>query len=103
MIKHRIKCFDSELLVRVAGESRYELTIQASSNPLGLGNVLSSFESQEAAEQAAERFCTLFSAAREKGYYLKEKQLTKPDREAIEVERLFEPGLTVEAFVRQLG
>lgn len=103
MIKHRIKCFDSELLVRENGKTSYELAIQSSSNPLGFGNTLHTFKSLEEGLEAAERFCKLYTAAREKGYYLKEKSFTKPDREKIEVSSLFLTGMAVEEFAAHLS
>ncbi|WP_234340179.1 hypothetical protein [Gorillibacterium timonense] len=103
MIKHRIKCFDSELLVRESGEASYELTIQSSSNPLGFGNALHTFKSCDEAVRAAEHFCGLYTAAREKGYYLREKSFIKPDREKIEVSSLLLTGMAVEEFAATLS
>lgn len=102
-IKHRIPCFDSELLVREIGEAAYELAIQSSSNPLGFGNALHVFTRLEDAAAAAERFCRLYTAARGQGYYLKEHTFIKPGREGIDIPALLQAGVEVGELAERLA
>ncbi|WNQ10528.1 hypothetical protein MJA45_23370 [Paenibacillus aurantius] len=101
VIKHRIKCFDSELLVCETGQNNYELTIQASSNPLGFGNSLESFDNEEKAVSAAEHFCKVYTLARERGYYLKDKKFAKADKEMIEISSVFGSSVPFETLALQ--
>jgi hypothetical protein len=92
--KKRIPCFDSELLISEKAPQCYELSIQTNANPLGAGQTLSKYDTEEQAIQAAERFCEVYKIAREKGYYLQGVLLTKPDKEKIPVERLIGSHMT---------
>ncbi|GIP34054.1 hypothetical protein [Paenibacillus sp. J2TS4] len=82
-VLYNIPCFDSEVMVKEIDEGAYELAIQSTANPLGLGNALETYPSREQAVRAAEHFCKLYTLAREQGYYLKERSFVKPDREPI--------------------
>ncbi|ANE48100.1 hypothetical protein SY83_19445 [Paenibacillus swuensis] len=80
-IKHRVKCFDSEILVVHKNEA-YELSIQSLLNPLGFGSALETFLDEDDAVSAAQYFCHMYTIAKEKGYYLQNNSFTKPDKES---------------------
>lgn len=84
-VKHSIPCEGSEVSVRETDKQTYQVSIQAQVNPLGTGNVLETFPTLEEAIQAAELFCKLHTAAKEKGYHLEEGHFVKPDRPSIHV------------------
>jgi len=97
-VKHRIPCFDAEILVKVSGgeEAVYQVTIQSAQNPLGSGNPLGGFSTMEEAIGRAERFCSFYSAARESGYYLRSDMFVKPDRADISVASVMDGSMTPE-------
>lgn len=103
MIKHRIKCFDSEILVCAKEDASYELTIQALSNPLGFGKTLHAFPTEELAVEAADSFCRMYAAARERGYYLKEGYFAKPDRVSIDIKPFLGVKEGYDRFFAELG
>jgi hypothetical protein len=100
-VKHSIKCHGSEVLVREA-DGKYHLTIQASSNPLGFGNILKTFTDQELAIQVAAQFCRMLSAAKERGYYLDNDHFVKPEREKVPVSVCLRQDQTEELWIAQL-
>ena len=102
MIKHRIKCFDSDILVYAMSDTSFDLAIQAQSNPFGLGNALKRFATEEAAVRAADHFCKMYAAAREKGYYFKEQSFAKPNKEKIEISVYLGSELLMDQFITQL-
>jgi hypothetical protein len=89
-IRHRITCDGSEVLVRESDPNTYQVSIQAKVNPLGQGNVLETFPRLEEAIVAAEHFCKLHAAAKEKGYYLENGHFVKPDHPKIHVGQLLQ-------------
>lgn len=88
-IKHRIRCFESDVLVCEDGRS-YSVTIQARTNPLGFGRPLGTFAKLERAVDAAEQFCLAYRIAMEHGYYLKENELIRHERRPIDVRWVLE-------------
>lgn len=84
-VKHRIRCFESDVLVCEDG-SLFNINIQARSNPLGFGRTLGAFEALEQAVEAAEHFCLAYRVAMKHGYYLKGDKLIRHEREPIAVE-----------------
>lgn len=92
-VKHRIRCFESDVLVCEDGRS-FLITIQAKTNPLGFGRTLGTFESAERAVEAAEHFCLAYRIAREHGYYLKENELVRHEREPIAVSWVLEQRMS---------
>jgi len=86
-IKHRVPCFDSEVIVKEIGEDgqAFQLSIQSTSNPLGIGNILGSYSNEEEAIGYSNQFCTFYTVAREKGYYLKDTSFVKPEQPDIPV------------------
>lgn len=98
-IKHRIPCFDSEILVvECTGEGAYQVSIQSSKNPLSTGNQVGKYPSEEQAVQKSGQFCSFYKAAREKGYYLKADSFVKPDYDDIPVSLLMEARLNADDF-----
>ncbi|SDE07728.1 hypothetical protein SAMN02799630_04637 [Paenibacillus sp. UNCCL117] len=100
-VKHLIKCHGSEVLVREADGS-YILSIQSSTNPLGFGSTLETFSDKEEAIQAAEKFCTLLSAAKERGYYLENGYFAKPDKEKLSVKQCLKKELDENGWISEL-
>ncbi|MBP1153911.1 MULTISPECIES: hypothetical protein [unclassified Paenibacillus] len=84
-VKHKIKCNGSEVLVREAEDKTYQLSIQATNNPLGFGNVLETFSDIETAIKGAELFCKLLAEKKEDGYHLENDEFVKADCENIPV------------------
>lgn len=84
-VKHKIKCNGSEVLVREAEDKTYQLSIQATTNPLGFGNVLATFSDIETAKKGAELFCILMAEMKEDGYHLENDHFVKADRDKIPV------------------
>jgi hypothetical protein len=82
--KFSVRCFDSDVLV-VEKNMSYELRIQSKLNPLGQGNPLESFQSEEDAIEAAHYFCGIYTIAKEKGYYLQNNAFHKPDKQKLDV------------------
>lgn len=96
-VKHKIKCHGSEVLVREAEAGKYQLSIQAMTNPLGFGNVLETFTDADTAIKAAELFCNLLLELKEDGYHLENDHFVKEGRDHIPVaeclrERMSEEG-----------
>ncbi|MFD2611829.1 hypothetical protein [Paenibacillus gansuensis] len=85
-VKHRVKCFDSEILVVEKTEAKYELSIQSLLNPLGFGIPLETFTNEDDAISASQYFCHMYTIAKEKGYYLQNNSFNKPDKESITVQ-----------------
>lgn len=86
-IKHRISCFDSEIIVKQIDEDgqAFQLSIQSGTNPLGLGNKLASYSNEAEAIRKSSQFCSFYTIAKEQGYYLKEQAFVKPEHEDIPV------------------
>ncbi|WP_155987969.1 hypothetical protein [Gorillibacterium massiliense] len=102
MIKHRIECFDSDILVCATSDTSFDLTIQAKSNPLGTGNALERYATEEEAIRAANNFCKMYTAAREKGYYFKERFFAKPNKERIDISVYLGARMPIDQFYSQL-
>jgi hypothetical protein len=105
-IKHRIPCFDSEIIVKQAedNETAFHVNIQSSKNPLGFGNTLGTFETEDLAVEMSERLCSFYSIAREHGYYLKSDVFMKPDEEEIPVSMVLDGSKTpdqIRSLIRQ--
>ncbi|PYI50673.1 hypothetical protein [Paenibacillus flagellatus] len=100
-IKHRIRCFDSEVLV-CAADRAYNVNIQTTSNPLGFGRTLAAFETLESAVEAAEHFCLAYRIAKEHGYYLKDNELVRHEREPIAVRWVMERRWSGEEWIEVL-
>lgn len=100
-VKHSIKCQGSEILVRVADDGNFHLAIQATSNPLGYGNVLETFSDVAEAIRAAEQFCKMLTAAKERGYYLEEGNFVKPEKAKIPATAGLKENIGVEEWVQQ--
>lgn len=100
-VKHRMQCFESDVLVCHNGE-KFNLNIQARTNPLGFGRTLAEYPSQEEAVAAAERFCLAYRIARERGYYLKEDALVRPERESLPVRWVLEQTKSEQEWVELL-
>ncbi|GAA3409879.1 hypothetical protein ACFFNY_31210 [Paenibacillus hodogayensis] len=92
-VKHRIRCFESDVLVCDDGRG-FTLSIQSKSNPLGFGRALGEFGALPMAIEAAEQFCIAYRIAKEHGYYLKENELIGPEREPIAVQWVLERRLS---------
>lgn len=99
-VKHTLPCFDSEILVNQKDEESYELAIQTKANPLGFGQKLAAFHSLEDAVKAAERFCELYTMAREQGYYLKDDCFVKPDMDPVQLQSLLDSGESTEQIAK---
>ncbi|WP_240421891.1 hypothetical protein [Paenibacillus periandrae] len=101
-IKHSITCEGSDVLVHETESNSYQVSIQSKSNPLGKGNVLETFTRLEEAIVAAEHFCKLHAAAKEKGYYLENGHFVKPDRPKLHVGQLLNERKEPEQFLQLL-
>ncbi|WP_341418060.1 hypothetical protein [Paenibacillus filicis] len=99
-VKHLIKCHGSEVLVREEDGS-YILSIQATTNPLGFGSPLETFSEKEAAIAAAEKFCGLLTAAKERGYYLESGYFVKPDKEKLSVKLCLQQELDENGWISE--
>ena len=84
---YQLDCFGCDILVRQQQES-YHLGIQSRSNPLGLGNRLAEFDSEEDAVGAADHFCRMYKLMREYGYRLSGEEFQKDDMPSIPVKGL---------------
>ncbi|WP_159888580.1 hypothetical protein [Paenibacillus puerhi] len=100
-VKHLIKCHGSEILVREEDGS-YILSIQSSTNPLGFGSPLETFAEKEEAIQAADKFCNLLTAAKERGYYLENGYFVKPDKEKLSVKQCLQRELGEDGWITEL-
>ncbi|THF72850.1 hypothetical protein [Cohnella fermenti] len=71
-VRYELGCFECDVLVRESegAAGGYQLSIQARSNPLGKGNPIADYETEAEATEAADRFCQLYTLAREYGYHL---------------------------------
>ncbi|MBO9607909.1 MAG: hypothetical protein J7639_18250 [Paenibacillaceae bacterium] len=98
-VKYAVNCFDSEVYVYQEDPSTFHVNIQSFSRPLGQGNKLETFGTEWQAIEAAKRFCQMYAAAKEKGYYLKERHFIKPERETIPIRPMLASGVTVDDFV----
>lgn len=99
-IQYELRCFESDIVVR-ENQGVYKLSISVRSNPLGSGNQLAEYESEERAIQAAHRFCQLYTVAREYGYHLNGGELQKADMPPLPVANILELRLS-EAELRAL-
>ncbi|GGG09092.1 hypothetical protein [Paenibacillus abyssi] len=92
-IKYRISCFDSEILVKETkedGTPAFQVSIQHAANPLGFGNVLASYATEDQAILQANQFCRFYTKAKEQGYYLQSDCFVKPDKRDIPVSDVLE-------------
>ncbi|MDF2720280.1 MAG: hypothetical protein K0R28_7205 [Paenibacillus sp.] len=94
-VKHRIRCFESDVLVCEDG-AIFNINIQARTNPLGFGRTLGAFGTLAQAVEAAEHFCLAYRVAKEHGYYLKEDELVRHEREPIAVRWVLQQCLSEE-------
>jgi|SRR4051794_10211964 hypothetical protein len=97
-IKHRIPCFDSEIIVKHCedDELAFHVNIQSSKNPLAFGNILGAYETEDQAVRMSEQFCQFYTIARENGYYLKSDSFVKADEADIPVSSVLASSQTVE-------
>ncbi|MDF2668093.1 MAG: hypothetical protein K0R67_399 [Paenibacillus sp.] len=102
LVKHKISFMDCEVLVCDNEDSSYHVSIQSLTNPLGRGNVLDTFDDEQLAIQAAERFHWMYTIAKENGYYLKENCFTKPNRQEVHISIMKDGDITKEQYVMRL-
>lgn len=96
-IKHRATCFDNEVIVKQLdeGETTFQVSIQSAVNPLSVGNKLASYLTLEEAVGKLEQFCSFYSLARARGYYLKGEIFIKPEQREIPATRIMKgPALS---------
>jgi hypothetical protein len=99
-VQHLIKCHGCEVLVREQ-DGAYILSIQATTNPLGFGRPLETFSEKEAAIAAAEKFCALLTAAKERGYYLESGDFVKPDKARLSVKECLQKELDENGWISE--
>ncbi|RXZ81533.1 hypothetical protein EBB07_14500 [Paenibacillaceae bacterium] len=97
-VKYRVSCFDSEVLVKQADddETAFQVNIQNTTNPLGFGNTLGSYASEQQATLKANIFCMIYTLARKNGYSLRSNSFVKPDKEDIPVSTVLDSQLPQE-------
>jgi hypothetical protein len=103
-VKHKLKCFDSEILVVSENDAdSFQVNIQSTANPLGFGNTIDTYDTEQKAIEAAAHFCQAYTIAREKGYYLEDKHFTKGGKEErIPVNEIIHSKRSVQQFVSNL-
>jgi hypothetical protein len=99
-IQYQIRCFESDIVVR-ENQGAYRLSISVRSNPLGSGNRIAEYDTEERAVLAAKRFCQLYTIAREYGYHLDGGEFQKTDMPPLPVANILELQLS-EAELRAL-
>ncbi|MFC4777114.1 hypothetical protein ACFO9Q_09985 [Paenibacillus sp. GCM10023252] len=95
-IKYRTPCFGSELIVKEIGEEEklFQVCIQSATNPLGTGNKLGIYNDLDYAITQLNRFCKMYTLAREGGYHLSGDRLTKHDKPDILVSSVLDDDVT---------
>jgi hypothetical protein len=101
--RHRIDFFDTEIIVYAKDDTSFQVSINSTKTPLGLGNVLETYSSEQTAIQAAERFFQIYSVAKENGYYLQNDYFTKPDKEKIRVTLIINSDYSAEQLAAQFN
>ncbi|GIO11274.1 hypothetical protein J19TS2_08290 [Cohnella xylanilytica] len=92
-VKYQLRCFECDIMV-VEGNDAYQLSIQSRSNPLGFGNRLAEYDTEERAKDAADHFCRMYTIAREYGYHLHGGEFRREDLPPIPVAQFLELRLT---------
>ncbi|MBB6637871.1 hypothetical protein [Cohnella thailandensis] len=96
-VRYELRCFECDVLVRQE-EDAYQLSIQARSNPLGRGNQLAIYDTESQAKDAADRFCQMYTLAREYGYFLHGSEFRREECSSISVPEHLSDGTTLEQF-----
>ncbi|MCC3375788.1 hypothetical protein [Cohnella sp. REN36] len=92
-VKYRLACFECDIIVREHNDA-HQLSIQSRKNPLGNGNRLADYGSEEEAVHAADQLCESYTIAREYGYHLSGGEFVKAEMPSIPVVQLLDMGLT---------
>lgn len=91
-VKYRIECFECDIMVRQKDEA-FTLNIQSRKTPLGNGNRLAEYASEEEAVRAADQLCQTYTIAREFGYHLSGGEFVREGVPSISVVSLLDQAL----------
>lgn len=83
-VKYRIECFECDIVVRQKDEA-HTLSIQSRKTPLGNGNRLAEYATEQEAVHAADQLCQSYTIAREFGYHLSGGEFVREGVPSIEV------------------
>ncbi|HUC91558.1 MAG TPA: hypothetical protein VMS09_05930 [Paenibacillus sp.] len=97
-VVYQSPCFDVELIVKKLEEDglSYQVSIRSTKNPLGTGNMLGAYPTEEEAVRKTGTLCSFYSKARENGYYLRSGSFVKPGRNDIPVSMVLDGDMTGE-------
>ncbi|MEK0317119.1 hypothetical protein [Cohnella sp. 56] len=91
-VKYRIECFECDIVVRQKDEA-HTLSIQSRKTPLGNGNRLAQYPSEQEAVRAADQLCQTYTILREFGYHLSGGDFVRDGVPSISVVSLLDQAL----------
>ena len=94
-VKYHRRFSGCDIIVR-QDKDVFQLCIQSRTNPLGFGNRLAEYATEERAVEAADHFCRLFNIVKEFGYHLDDKHFVKPDMPPIPLVEFLELQMTTD-------
>ncbi|RUS47792.1 hypothetical protein [Cohnella sp. AR92] len=100
-VRYELRCFECDILVR-QNEDSYQVSIQSLSNPLGRGNPIADYGTESEAVAAADRFCQLYSLAREHDYFLQGSYFRRGEHSSFSVIQLLESRTSPEELLKLL-